>query len=97
MRPRSTTTRRLEEAKLGVVHRFGEALREISRRHQDRTGPAYEEIFDIGCGNDSYPVGWPSHRKSGSAATRHSAFSATTTRIHGVRIRAVRKNCAVRR
>src|ERR1035441_7114993 len=56
MRPRSTTTRRLEEAKLGVVHRFGEALREISRRHQDRTGPAYEEIFDIGCGNDSYPV-----------------------------------------
>lgn len=46
----------IEEAKLGVVHRFGEALREVSRRHQDRTGPAYEEIFDIGCGNDSYPV-----------------------------------------
>jgi hypothetical protein len=48
--------RTIEEAKLGVVHRFGEAVREIAGRHKDGTGPAYQEFFDIGCTEDSYPV-----------------------------------------
>ena len=46
--------RTLEEAKLGLVLRFGEALREVARR--DHGQPAYEEFFDIGCQEESYPV-----------------------------------------
>ena len=46
--------RTIEEAELGVVHRFGEALQEITRRN--RTEPAYQVFFDIGCEQESYPV-----------------------------------------
>ncbi len=46
--------RTLEEAKLGAVYRFGEALREIARRNSAK--PAYEEFFHIGCQEDSYPI-----------------------------------------
>jgi hypothetical protein len=46
--------RTLEEAKLGLALRFGEALREVARREHGQ--PAYEEFFRIGCLEDSYPV-----------------------------------------
>ena len=46
--------RTLEEAKLGLVLRFGEALREVARRGHCQ--PAYNELFDIGCMEESYPV-----------------------------------------
>ena len=48
--------RTIEEAKLGLVHRFGEALREIARRHLNDISPAYQEFFDIACQEESYPV-----------------------------------------
>jgi len=46
--------RTLEEAKLGLVLRFGEALRKVARR--DHSRPAYIELFSIGCLEESYPV-----------------------------------------
>jgi hypothetical protein len=46
--------RTLEEAKIGLVLRFGEALREVVRR--DHSQPAYNELFEIGCLEESYPV-----------------------------------------
>ena len=46
--------RTLEEAKLGVVRRFGEGIREIERRNCGT--PAYERIFKIACKEDSYPL-----------------------------------------
>jgi hypothetical protein len=46
--------RTLEEAKLGLVFRFGEALREVARRKHGRA--AYGEFFLIGCQEESYPV-----------------------------------------
>jgi hypothetical protein len=48
--------RTIEEAKLGLVHRFGEALREIARRHLSDITPAYQEFFKIACQEESYPV-----------------------------------------
>lgn len=52
---RSTDQRTLEEAKLGVVRRFGESARELSRRRSDQgltntdiCPPAYEHLFGIG-------------------------------------------------
>ncbi len=48
--------RTIEEAKLGFVHRFGEALREIARRHLSDISPAYQEFFGIACTEESYPV-----------------------------------------
>ncbi len=46
--------RTLEEAKLGLVLRFGEALREVARRGHCEL--AYDEFFLIGCLEESYPV-----------------------------------------
>lgn len=46
--------RTLEEAKLGVVRRFGEALSVIVLLNN--VAPAYEQLFGIGCAEDSYPV-----------------------------------------
>ena len=46
--------RTLEEAKLGLVLRFGEALREVARRGHGQ--PAYAELFEIGYMEESYPV-----------------------------------------
>ncbi len=49
----------LEEAKLGLVHRFGQALRTVDerRRKQECTGTSgYAQLFDICCAETSYPV-----------------------------------------
>jgi hypothetical protein len=46
--------RTLEEAKLGLVLRFGEALREMAR--QKHAQPAYRKFFLIGCQEESYAV-----------------------------------------
>jgi hypothetical protein len=52
--------RTLEEGKLALVHRFGEAARMIDdrRRRGDGVGvrPAYAQLFGIGCADRSYPV-----------------------------------------
>ena len=52
--------RTLEESKLGVVHRFGEAARTIEQRRQrgDRFSarPAFPQLYAIGCGERSYQV-----------------------------------------
>ncbi len=51
--------RTLEEGKLGLVHRFGEAARRIdARRRTDGcpARPAYQQLYAIGCLERSYPV-----------------------------------------
>jgi hypothetical protein len=52
--------RTIEEGKLALVHRFGEAARMIDdrRRRGDRFSarPAYPQLHSIGCGERSYPV-----------------------------------------
>ncbi len=52
--------RTLEEGKLALVHRFGEAARMIDdrqRRDEEiRARPAYAQLFAIGCADRSYPV-----------------------------------------
>src|SRR6266536_1902243 len=50
---RTGDRRTLEEAKLGVVRRFGDAAREVARR---KGAAAYEEFFAIGQLEESYPV-----------------------------------------
>jgi hypothetical protein len=51
--------RTLEEGKLGLVHRFGDAARTIDARRR-REGcsatPAYRQLYAIGCLEWSYPV-----------------------------------------
>lgn len=51
----------LEEAKLGVVRRFGDALREVARRHNGV--PAYDQFLRIACMEESYPVRLRSGRR----------------------------------
>jgi hypothetical protein len=52
--------RTLEEGKLGVVHRFGEAARTIEERRRRSNGfgvrPAYPQLYAMACGDRSYPV-----------------------------------------
>jgi hypothetical protein len=52
--------RTLEEGKLGLVHRFGEAARTIDERlrggEELRATPAYRQLYAITCGERSYPV-----------------------------------------
>jgi hypothetical protein len=52
--------RTLEEAKLNLVHRFGEAARTMTeqrRRDQDYPGkPAYRNLYRMGCSEASYPI-----------------------------------------
>jgi len=52
--------RTLEEGKLALVHRFGEAARMIDNRQrsgdQIRALPAYPQLYAIGCSDSSYPV-----------------------------------------
>jgi hypothetical protein len=64
--------RTLEEAKLGLVLRFGEALREVARRGHCQ--PAYNELFDIGCMEESYPVRLAIAQEIGSGGDK--AFTA---------------------
>ena len=49
----------LEESKIGLVQRFGEAARAIGdRRQADRHAawPAYAQLYVLGCAEQSYPV-----------------------------------------
>jgi hypothetical protein len=51
--------RTLEESKLALVHRLGDAARLIDgrvRRGEVAARPAYAELYDIGCTDRSYPV-----------------------------------------
>jgi hypothetical protein len=52
--------RTLEEGKLGLVHRFGEAARTIEARRRQGHGcsarPAYLQLYEISCQERSYPV-----------------------------------------
>jgi hypothetical protein len=52
--------RTLEEAKLQLVRRFGEAARKIAKEHRGDqaypTKPAYVELYRIGCSEPSYPI-----------------------------------------
>jgi hypothetical protein len=52
--------RTLEEGKLALVHRFGEAARMIDDRQRRGDAisakPAYAQLFGIGCSDPSYPV-----------------------------------------
>ena len=51
--------RTLDEAKLGLVHRFGDAVRTIADRpgrNKSSCKPAYQELLKIGCGEPSYPI-----------------------------------------
>ena len=64
--------RTLEEAKLGLVLRFGEALREVARR--EHALPAYSEFFRIGYLEESYPVRLAIAQEIGSGGDK--AFTA---------------------
>jgi len=64
--------RTLEEAKLGLVLRFGEALREVARRGHGQ--PVYQEFFRIGCTEESYPVRLAIAQEIGSGGDK--AFTA---------------------
>jgi NACHT domain len=49
----------LEESKIGLVRRFGEAARAIGEQRQTDwhcAGPAYAQLYAIGCTEQSYPV-----------------------------------------
>jgi hypothetical protein len=51
--------RTLEEGKLGLVRRFGEAARRIDDRRQQGEGlnpPAYRQLYEIACIEQTYPV-----------------------------------------
>jgi hypothetical protein len=51
--------RTLDEAKLGLVYRFGDAARAISerlRRDMAQPDPAFKELFEIGHSEVSYPI-----------------------------------------
>jgi hypothetical protein len=71
--------RTLEEAKLGLVHRFGEAVRQMERektRAQQAPGgefvePAYRDLFEIGC------------TESASYAVRHAVAQELGLGGHG--------------
>jgi hypothetical protein len=52
-------SRTLEEGKLALVHRFGEAARTIDARRLEDGGsakPAYEQLYEIACREPIYPV-----------------------------------------
>jgi len=58
-RIRGGDQRTLDEAKLGLVYRFGGAVRAVADRGDVGTRipvPAYRELFDMGCGEQSYPI-----------------------------------------
>ena len=52
--------RTLEEGKLALVHRFGDAARMIDERRRRgeplQANPAYPQLYAIGCADRSYPV-----------------------------------------
>ena len=54
--PPTTVTydRPLEEAKRGVIRRFGESIRKVGT--SERVTPAYEQLYQIGIKEQSYPI-----------------------------------------
>jgi hypothetical protein len=51
--------RTLEEGKIAVVHRFGEAARSLEERRRQGENcpvPAYSQLYSMGCTDRSYPV-----------------------------------------
>jgi len=49
--------RTLDEAKLGLVYRFADAVRTIAdRRDRGECVPAYRELLAMGCDEQSYPI-----------------------------------------
>ena len=51
--------RTLEEGKLGLVHRFGEAARSVDARRRQggcSARPGYLQLYEISCQESSYPV-----------------------------------------
>ena len=70
--------RTLEEGKLAVVHRFGEAARTIEERRRRSDGftarPAYPELYAIACGDRSYQVQLAAAQEIGVGGS--SAYSA---------------------
>ena len=61
--------RTLDESKLAVVHRLGEAARTIDERRRRGDGcpaePAYTELYAIACGERAYPVQLAAAREIG--------------------------------
>jgi hypothetical protein len=56
---RDRDQRTLDEAKMGLVSRLGDAIRTITERHhrgEPMPDPAYREMFTMGCSEQSYPV-----------------------------------------
>jgi hypothetical protein len=70
--------RTLEEGKLGLVHRFGEAARGIDARRRQGEGcsarPAYQQLYEISCQEWSYPVQLAAAQEIG--AGRDAAYQA---------------------
>ena len=62
--------RTLEEGKIALVHRFGEAARRIDGRRlrgeQGLDQPAYRQLYEIGCREPSYPVQLAAAQEIGS-------------------------------
>jgi hypothetical protein len=76
--------RTLEESKLALVHRLGEAARMIDGRLQrdevTDTRPAYFELYDIGCTDRSYPVQLAAAQEIG--ASGETAYEALLPVLH---------------
>jgi hypothetical protein len=66
----SQDPRTLEESKLALVRRFGEAARKLDDRGRRGTegldGPAYRQLYDIGCNERSYPIQLAAAQEIGS-------------------------------
>jgi hypothetical protein len=68
----------LEEGKLGLVRRFGEAVRAIDDRRRDGgkrlAEPAYLQLYAIGCQEPSYPIRHAVAKEigAGGEAARHA-------------------------
>jgi hypothetical protein len=56
---RGRDQRTIDEAKLGLVYRFGDAVRAVADRPDrglSELGPAYGELLEMGRGEQSYPI-----------------------------------------
>jgi hypothetical protein len=54
LRVSSRDQRTLEEAKLNLVHRFGDAARNIAKKGRGK--PAYQQFYAIACSEPFYPI-----------------------------------------
>jgi hypothetical protein len=97
----------LEEGKLGLVRRFGEAVRAIDRRRRDGEQslgePAYRQLYAIGCQEPSYPIRYAVAREIGMGGeTAHQALADTladpgTANLDGLGLGQPRENDSNRR